>query len=67
MSASAEPSGLPVSNLPDADMRGAPAAMLRAAQRAREIAWRTGTAIVIVRDGKLVEEKITDDPFSPTP
>jgi hypothetical protein len=46
-----------VSHLPDADMRGAPQALLRAAQRAREIARQTGTAVVIVRDGKLIEER----------
>ena len=43
------------SKLPDADMQAAPAALLRAARRAREIARQTNTAIVIVRDGKLVE------------
>jgi hypothetical protein len=50
------------SKLPDADMQGAPRALLRAAQRAREIARRTNTAIVVVRDGKLVEETVTDEP-----
>jgi hypothetical protein len=44
------------SNLPDADMQAAPAAMLRAAQRAREVARRTNTKLVVVRDGVLVEE-----------
>ena len=39
------------SRLPDADMQGAPRALLRAAQRAREIARQTGTPLVIVRDG----------------
>jgi LDH2 family malate/lactate/ureidoglycolate dehydrogenase len=47
----------PVSHLPDADMQAAPAALLRAARRAREIARQTGTAVVVVRDGKLVEER----------
>ena len=46
-----------VSKLPDADMRAAPAALLRASRRAREIARQTNTAVVIVRDGKLVEER----------
>jgi hypothetical protein len=41
----------PVSQLPDAAMQGVDAALLRAAQRAREVARQTGTAIVIVRDG----------------
>lgn len=47
----------PVSRLPDADMQAAPAALLRAARRAREIARQTGTAVVVVRDGKLVEDR----------
>lgn len=49
------------SKLPNADMQAAPRALLRAALRAREIARQTNTAIVIVRDGVLVEEKVTDD------
>ena len=49
------------SKLPNADMQAAPAALLRAARRAREIARQTNTAIVIVRDGKLVEEMVSDD------
>ena len=48
------------SKLPNADMQAAPAALLRAARHAREIARQTNTAIVIVRDGKLVEEIVTD-------
>lgn len=49
-------SKLPVSRLPDSDMQAAPAALLRAARRAREIARQTGTAVVVMRDGKLVKE-----------
>jgi F420-dependent methylenetetrahydromethanopterin dehydrogenase len=49
------------SKLPDSDMQGAPYALLRAAKRAREIARRTNTPLVIIRDGKLVEEWVTDD------
>ncbi len=49
------------SNLPDADMQAAPRALLRAARRAREIARQTGTPLVIVRDGVLVEEMVTDE------
>lgn len=49
------------SQLPDADMQAAPRALLRAARRAREVARRTNTAIVIVRDGRLVEEYPADD------
>lgn len=50
----------PVSQLPDADMQNVDAALLRAAQQAREVARQTGTAIVIVRDGVLVEERCDD-------
>jgi hypothetical protein len=48
------------SKLRNTDMQAAPAALLRAARRAREIARQTNTAIVIVRDGKLVEETASD-------
>lgn len=58
----------PVSRLPDADMQAVPAALLRAARRAREIARQTGTAVVVVRDGKLVEERqAAADPAAPEP
>lgn len=50
-----------VSKLPDADMQAAPKAMLRAALRAREIARQTNTPLVLVRDGVLVEEYVTDE------
>jgi len=50
-----------VSHLPDADMQASSRALLRAARSAREIARRTGTALVIVRDGVLVEESVDDD------
>ena len=50
-----------VSHLPDADMQAAPRALLRAARRAREIARQTNTYIVIMRDGVLVKERVTDD------
>lgn len=50
-----------VSKLPDADMQAAPKAMLRAAQRAREIARQTNTPLVLMRDGVLVEEYVTDE------
>lgn len=49
-----------VSTLPDADMQAAPKALLRAAQRAREIARQTNTPLVLVRAGELVEEIVTD-------
>ena len=51
-----------VSALPDADMQAAPKAMLRAAQRAREIARQTNTPLVLIRNGVLVEEYVTDAP-----
>ena len=54
-----------ISQLPDAVMQAAPRALLRAAQRAREIARRTGTPLVIIRDGVLVEEMVESD--EPTP
>ena len=47
-----------ISRLPDADMQAVPAALLRAGQRAREIARQTGTAVVVMRDGKLFEERV---------
>ena len=52
------------SKLPDADMQAAPKALLRAARRAREIAQQTNTPLVLVRDGVLVEEFVTE--MSPT-
>lgn len=53
------------SRLPDADMQAAPRALLRAAQRAREIARQTNTPLIIVRDGVLVEEWVTDEDDAP--
>ena len=53
------------SELPDPDMQAAPRALLRAAQRAREIARQTKTPLVIVRDGRLVEEYVADDEEAP--
>ena len=51
-----------ISKLPDADMQAAPKALLRAALRAREIARQTNTPLVLIRDGVLVEEFVTDTP-----
>jgi len=42
-------------------MQAGPRALLRAARRAREIARQHGTGIIIVRDGVVVEEPVTDD------
>jgi hypothetical protein len=55
-------SGVPVSKLPDDDMQAAPAALVRAGLQAREVARTTGTAVVIVRNGILVEELVDDSP-----
>jgi predicted ABC-type ATPase len=41
---------------------GALAAMRRAAQRAREIARQTGTDLILVRDGKVVHVKPSEEP-----
>lgn len=53
------------SQLDDADMQAAPRALLRAAQRAREIARRTRTRLVVVRDGAVVEESVTQSEVAP--
>jgi len=53
------------SQLPDPDMQEAPRALLRAAQRAREIAKRTGTGVVVFRDGKVQEVSPDDEDDSP--
>ncbi len=63
---STSPSSTPISRLPDRDMQGAPAALLRAAQRAREVAIRTGTPLVVVKDGKVIEETVTQEQHSPS-
>ena len=57
---------VPVSKLQDADMQAAPAALMRAGVQARELARKTGTAVVINRDGILVEERV-DDSSQPAP
>ena len=51
---------IPVSNSADPDMQAAPAALIRAAQRAHLIAHQAGTGVVVMRDGKVVE--IEPDP-----
>jgi hypothetical protein len=42
-------------------MRAVPAALVRAAQSARELAARKGTPLVVVRDGKLVEVAVQSE------
>ena len=51
---------IPVSKLDDPDMQAAPTALIRAAKRAHLIAHQTGTKVVVMRDGKVVE--IDPDP-----
>jgi hypothetical protein len=41
--------------------QGVGAALSRAAKKARELARQTGTCIVVMRDGKLVEETPSSD------
>jgi hypothetical protein len=43
------------SKLPNADMQAAPRALRRAAEHARDLARQTGTKLVIVRNGVLME------------
>jgi hypothetical protein len=40
-------------------MQAAPSALLRAAQRARELAVRTGTPLIYSENGKLFERQAT--------
>ncbi len=54
-----------VSRLTDADMQAVPTALARAAQRARELAARTGTPLVVARDGKLIEAAIQPEIVQP--
>ena len=54
-----------VSRLPDADMQATPAALARAAKSARELAARTGTPLIVVRDSKLVQVVIQHDVAKP--
>jgi hypothetical protein len=43
----------PIETARDTDLRLSPQAMQRAAQRARELAARTGTSIVVILDGVI--------------
>lgn len=49
---------VPVSRLPDADMQAAPAALVRAARRARDLAMRSGTPLVVSENGQVVEKRV---------
>lgn len=44
-----------IPNRPDPDMQAVPIALMRAAQRARQLARQTGTKLAVMREGKLVE------------
>lgn len=44
----------PIADAEDADLTGSLAAIERAAQRAREQAARTGTDLIVERDGRIV-------------
>ena len=46
---------IPVSTLTDPDMQAVTAALMRAARRAHLIAHQTGTGVVVMRNGKVVE------------
>ena len=48
-----------VSRLPDADMQAAPAALVRAARRARELAVRCGTPLIVFENGRVIEKPVT--------
>ncbi len=50
---------VPVSRLPDADMQAAPAALVRAARRARELAARSGTPLVVSENGQVMEKAVS--------
>ncbi len=55
----------PIETARDSDLRQSPQAMRRAAQRARELAARTGTALVVSRDGVIEHIRPQPDPASP--
>ena len=50
-----ETDAIPVSTLTDPDMQAVTAALMRAARRAHLIAHQTGTGVVVMRNGKVVE------------
>ncbi len=60
---------LPIEQAQNSDLRGSAAALARAAQRAREIAIRTQTALVVRRNGQLVHDRMngtTETAVTPT-
>ena len=58
-------SAVPVSRLPDDDMQAAPAALVRAGRRAREVAARSGTSLVVSENGHVVEKAVTSTDQEP--
>lgn len=56
---------LPIEQARNSDLRGSAAALARAAQRAREVAMRTQTALVVRRNGQLVHDRISDTAGAP--
>ena len=50
----------PIEEARNADLRGSWPALLRAAQRAREVAARTGTDLIVSRNGVI--ERIRPEP-----
>ena len=59
-------SDVPASTLPDDDMKATLRALVRAGQAARDLARQTGTAVVVIRDGVLVEERADESASTPT-
>jgi predicted ATP-binding protein involved in virulence len=49
----------------DPDFVGAEEAIKRAALRAREVAFRTGTPLVICKDGVTVKKQVTQEELEP--
>ena len=54
-----------VSHLPDADMQAVPAALVRAARRARELAVRSGTPLILSENGQVIEKPVTASVIDP--
>ncbi len=52
----------PIETAKDADLRAVPQALARAAQRARELAARTGTRLVVAERGEVVLDAVTPQP-----
>lgn len=61
-----KPPQRPIEEATSADLRGSWPALRRAAERARQIAAQTGTAVVVVRDGAIQHLYPTQTP-SATP